>query len=234
MIEFGAYANALAAGWLLGGLGNWLADALPAWSPPPDTPAAPLVPPRLAHWAALVQPHVWRTRPRLPLLIAATMAASALAVLVIADAVAIVLAVIYAALLLTILVIDLEQRRVLNVMLGPAAVGVALCSLFAPPPTPWMALAGGLVGFAIFLAIGIVGRGAMGGGDVKLMGLVGLMVGYPAIFAAMIYGILLGGAAALFLLVTRRGTRKSTFAYAPWLALGALITVFVVLRSSLM
>lgn len=231
MINPASFALALAAGWLLGGAGNWLADALPAWSPPPATPAAPLAPPRFEHWAALVQPARWRTRPRLPLLIAATMAASALAVLVIPGVVAIAWAVCSAALLLTILVIDLEQRRVLNIMLGPAALCVILGSLLAPPPTFWMALAGGLVGLVVFLAIGLLGRGAMGGGDVKLMGLVGLMVGYPAIFAAMIYGILLGGAAALFLLITRRGTRKSSFAYAPYLAVGALITVFIVLRS---
>ncbi len=223
---------ALTAGWLLGGLGNWLADALPAWSPPPDMPASPLAPPRLLHWTALVRPAQWSERRRLPLLIAATMGVAGFAALRMPDPVALALAVLYSALLLTILVIDLEQRRVLNVMLGPAAVVVLLCSLLAPPPTFWMALAGGAVGFVAFLAIGIIGRGAMGGGDVKLMGLVGLMVGYPAIFAAMIYGVLLGGAAALFLLATRHGTRKSTFAYAPYLAVGALIAMFLILHGS--
>ena len=234
MTNAAALVFALAAGWLLGGLGNWLADALPAWSPQ-QTPgaarpvSAPLAPPQPAHWRALVTPYLWRARPRLVWLIVATMGAALLAVLLIPSPAA-WLAIVYAALLLTILVIDLEQRRVLNVMLGPAALLAVGLSLLAPPPTLWMALAGGLIGFVIFILIGLVGRGAMGGGDVKLMGLVGLMVGYPAIFAAMIYGIVLGGAAALFLLVSRKGTRKSTFAYAPYLALGALVTIFVLYR----
>jgi Flp pilus assembly protein protease CpaA len=116
-------------------------------------------------------------------------------------------------------------------MLAPAAVAALGLSLLAPPPTPWLALAGGAVGFAIFVIIGLVGRGAMGAGDVKLMGVVGLIVGYPAIFAAMIYGVLLGGAAALYLLLVKRAGRKTSFAYAPWLTLGALITLFILYRS---
>jgi len=45
--------------------------------------------------------------------------------------------------------------------------------------------------------------------------------------AALVLGVLLGGGAALVLLISKRATRKSYIAYAPYLALGALITLWL-------
>ncbi|MGL4649532.1 MAG: prepilin peptidase [Caldilineaceae bacterium] len=218
-------------GWTFGGLGNWLADALPAWRPAQDDAGAfsvapsPLARPSLVHWAALLQPSLWRARPRLPLLLLATLLVCVAASLVAQDWTALWLTWLYAAFLLTVLVIDLEHRRVLNVMLAPAALVALAASLLPGHLSPGMALLGGAIGFGFFLLLGIVGRGALGAGDVKLMGVVGLMVGYPAILTAIVAGTVLGAVVALLLLASRRATRKSTFAYAPWLALGALFAL---------
>ena len=51
----------------------------------------------------------------------------------------------------------------------------------------------------------------MGLGDVKLAGVIGLMTGYPLVVAALAIGIVLGGVAAIALLVTRRAAAR-----APW------------------
>ena len=133
----------------------------------------------------------------------------------------------YAAFLLAVLVIDIEHRRVLNVMLAPAAVVALLVSLLPGTPDPLQALLGGALGFCIFLLLGLVARGAMGAGDIKLAGVIGLIVGYPAIIIALILGIVLGGAAAAILLITRRAGRKSTMAYAPYLAVGAIVVLLM-------
>jgi len=82
---------------------------------------------------------------------------------------------------------------------------------------------GGAAGFGLFFLIAIIGRGKMGAGDVKLAGVIGLMLGFPAAITALVIGIFLGGAAAVVLLVTRRAGRKTYIAYAPYLALGALV-----------
>ena len=62
----------------------------------------------------------------------------------------------------------------------------------------------------------------MGMGDVKLAGVIGLMVGYPLVLPALLGGIILGGLAAALLLITKRATRKTAIAYAPYLCVGAL------------
>src|SRR5205823_7291497 len=59
----------------------------------------------------------------------------------------------YTAFLLTVLVIDLEQRRVLNIMLAPASLAVLLLSFGLGTPDPFHALAGGAIGFGFFLLL---------------------------------------------------------------------------------
>ncbi|MEZ4864553.1 MAG: A24 family peptidase [Caldilineaceae bacterium] len=132
----------------------------------------------------------------------------------------------YALFLLIVLVIDYEQRRVLNKLLLPVSIVVLLLSLVPGTPTPVQALLGGLTGFGLFLFLALLRRGGMGAGDVKLAGVIGLMTGYPDVMTALTIGALLGGVAALVLLVSRRAGRKATMAYAPYLALGTLITLW--------
>ncbi len=133
----------------------------------------------------------------------------------------------YSTFLLIVLVIDLEHRRVLNVMLGPAVIVAMVASLAPGLPGPRSALLGGAVGLAAFLVLAFIGRGALGSGDVKLAGVIGVMTGYPAVVPALALGVTLGGVAALTLLVTRSAGPKSYMAYAPYLAVGALVILFL-------
>jgi leader peptidase (prepilin peptidase)/N-methyltransferase len=133
----------------------------------------------------------------------------------------------YMLFLLAVTVIDLEHHRVLNVMLAPAAIVVAVISLLPGGPGLFNALLGGVVGFGIFFLLALVGRGALGMGDVKLAGVIGMMLGYPYVVTALLAGALLGGVAAFILLATRRATRKTAIAYAPYLACGAFMTIWL-------
>lgn len=224
----------LFVGWLAGGIVNWAADSLPqyraqaagAWK-------APFV---IQHYTSLlwhvprrgVCPHCGAPVPtRHPVVEGASSLLFLLIWYSFRDNLPLVGVIwLYAAFLLAVLVIDLEHRRVLNVMLAPGAVAALALSLLPVTPSPWQALLGGLVGFGIFLLIGLLGRGALGAGDVKLAGLIGLMTGYPNVIPALVLGIVLGGAAALALLISRRASRKSTMAYAPYLAVGAFLILW--------
>lgn len=197
----------MAAGWL----SNWAADSLPRESEA-DT----------GEWATGAR---WPRRTAL-LYAAMAVAFAATAWFVGPDPLRITIGWLYAAFLLTVLVIDFEQRRVLNIMVGPAAVVVLALSLLPQTPSLQSSLTGGVVGLGLFMLVYFLSRGHLGMGDVKLAGLIGLMLGYPAVINALVVGILLGAGAALFLLVTRRATRKSTMAYAPYLSLGALFTMW--------
>jgi len=132
---------------------------------------------------------------------------------------------VYAAVLLTISVIDLQHKLILNVIVYPMAILVFIIDIFVPGLGWWRALAGMGVGFVILLIPALISRSGMGEGDVKMAGLVGLMCGFPRVFAAILGGIILGGVVAIVLIATKKKSRKDGIAFGPFLALGAFITL---------
>lgn len=135
------------------------------------------------------------------------------------------LASVYLAAFLLILVIDIEHRRVPNLIVYPLALGGLLVALLSSPATLGTALLGGLAGYTLFRIIALVRPGGMGEGDVKLAGLLGILLGFPHILSALVLGILAGGVGALLLLATRRTGFRGTMAYAPYLVCGAAIVL---------
>src|SRR5438067_4062374 len=76
---------------------------------------------------------------------------------------------------------DLATRRVPNrVILPAAAAAFVLRAAFAASSLP-EALAAGAIAFAFFLLVAVLARGGMGMGDVKLAGLIGLLLGEASV-----------------------------------------------------
>ncbi len=137
-----------------------------------------------------------------------------------------------------IAVIDIEERRVLPVVLLPAALFALLEAWAAQGLASALAgvCAGALPGFAMYLGGQQYQRALskwrgiqlqevpFGGGDVMLAGLCGLVVGWPNILFALLLAVFSAGAIALLLLATGRVTVRSAMPYAPFLLGG---TVFV-------
>jgi len=137
-----------------------------------------------------------------------------------------VLVAVYGSLLIPILVIDLERHRVLNALSYPA-IGLALAGSFiAPGRSFWEMLAGGLLGFGLLLLIALVHPAGMGMGDVKLAAFIGLAVGHPQVLLALFLSFLFGGALSGGLVLARAIGRRDPIAFAPFLAAGALTTMF--------
>jgi len=127
---------------------------------------------------------------------------------------------------LAIALIDLEHRLVLNRMLAVALPFVILGNLILGTPTLIAMLLGGVAGFGFFLLLAVLAPGAMGMGDVKLAGFIGLLTGLSGVIAALFLGILAGGIAGLVVLLRNRFRRGNTLAYAPYLVLGAWLFLF--------
>lgn len=131
----------------------------------------------------------------------------------------------YTSILLLITLTDLRHRLVLNVVVYPAIPFTLLIRLLSPHPVIPSALLGGVAGLVLFLVVMLVGRGALGAGDVKLAALIGVVVGFPEVLWALALGIVAGGVGALVILITRRGGLKSYMPYAPFLCLGAMLVL---------
>lgn len=117
--------------------------------------------------------------------------------------------------------VDWRYQFIFDDSLLPLLAGGIAIALYAPGAL-WLRLlaAGGT--FVVLAALSILGRGALGGGDVKLMAVVGLWLGKEVVLA-LTTGFILGGVAAVVLLLLRRAGRKDFFAFGPFLIIGTLL-----------
>jgi len=80
---------------------------------------------------------------------------------------------------------------------------------------------------AFFLAIVLISRGKwMGVGDIKLAFLMGLILGFPNILAALFLAFLIGAIIGVGLVVSQKKTLKSEVPFGPFLVTGTFIALF--------
>ncbi|MBQ1335390.1 MAG: prepilin peptidase, partial [Selenomonadaceae bacterium] len=123
--------------------------------------------------------------------------------------------------LLLIACTDFEQYVIFDAMLLPFALAGLAAALLLGMPVPDHLLSGFLGGLA-FLVLAILTRGGIGGGDVKLIAVLGLWFGPERLLNIVLPGLLLGGLAALFLLLSKKKKRQEAFAYGPYFCLAAI------------
>jgi leader peptidase (prepilin peptidase)/N-methyltransferase len=140
--------------------------------------------------------------------------------------------------------VDPEERRRLDVywaaawgaLLGREIAGVDLATLTASGlPIAWRALsqidqvvAGCLVTGGLFFLVAWVshralGRTGLGGGDIKLAGLIGAALGAGGGLVAAFVGIVLGGVTAAVLLVSGLRRLGEYLPFGPYLAAGGIV-----------
>lgn len=121
--------------------------------------------------------------------------------------------------------IDWRYQFIFDDSLLPLLAGGALLAVYVPGPL-WLRLeaAGGT--FVVLAALAILGRGALGGGDVKMMACIALWLSDDVILALVI-GFILGGVGAVVLLLLRKAGRKDFFAFGPFLIIGTVLTWLV-------
>ena len=101
---------------------------------------------------------------------------------------------------------------------------------------------GMLVGAGIFLAITLIGglvygKEAMGFGDVKLMGALGIYFGLSNIIVITLLSFLIGAILSIVLLATKIKKMDEYIPFGPFIVLGTFISIFVpfqVIKSILM
>jgi len=138
----------------------------------------------------------------------------------------------FTAALVAIAFIDLQHKIIPDVISLPGIlIGLAFSFFPSAAISPIEALIGVVGGGGFLLLVGTVfekltGREGMGGGDVKLLAMIGAWMGWKALpfilLISSLSGAVIGGVS---LVATRQGVR-SRIPFGPFLALGALVFLF--------
>lgn len=126
--------------------------------------------------------------------------------------------------------IDLDVHRLPDRIQLPAypalVVLLAGCSLATATWAPFgRALLAGVILFVVYLILALLPGGGIGFGDVKLAGLLGMLLGWQSwthVWQATLATFLIGGVAGVALLTLRRKGARDEFAYGPAMLLGAV------------
>ncbi|MGL3200652.1 MULTISPECIES: prepilin peptidase [Curtobacterium] len=131
--------------------------------------------------------------------------------------------------------IDLDVHRLPNALVLPAypVIGVLL-AVSSALDGDWPALLRGLIGLVVlggaYLVLAVAVPGGMGLGDVKLAGVLGLVLaylGWGPLAVGAFGAFVLGGSFAIGLMVLGRAKRGSGIPFGPWMLGGAWLGVFL-------
>lgn len=123
-------------------------------------------------------------------------------------------------LLILMTITDFEQYMLFDAMTFPFAL---IGAIYAYQNSILQEnLMAGALGGGIFLVLAIISKGALGGGDVKLIFGLGMWLGAEKLLNVVLYGTILGGIAALLMILAKKKERGSYFAYGPYFTLTAI------------
>jgi leader peptidase (prepilin peptidase) / N-methyltransferase len=132
-------------------------------------------------------------------------------------------------LLVAITFIDLEHRIIPDVLsLGGLIFGLGTCWLFSEPGW-FQSVLGAIIGFSFFYALAwiyhrMTGRSGLGGGDIKLLAMLGSFLGPSGVFATILISSIFGSTIGIVwgLATGRKNMMKLSIPFGPFLVVGGL------------
>jgi len=129
-------------------------------------------------------------------------------------------------LLIIVTLIDLKTQEIPDGLIIFGLIAGLLFNLYYIKSDMLQGILGFLLGGGTFLIIAMVTQGAMGGGDIKLMAVLGLFFGWKMIILIALLSFLLGAIISLILIATKIKGRKDFIPFGPFISIAALITIF--------
>jgi leader peptidase (prepilin peptidase)/N-methyltransferase len=147
---------------------------------------------------------------------------------------------VFVAALLVISFIDLAERIVPDVVSLPGIVAGLAVSIInwyfafdshSVIPSPVSSALGVLIGGGLLLSVAwayqsLTGVEGMGGGDVKLLAMIGAFLGWPSVPIALFFASVSGSVIGLALMLKTRSDGKYAIPFAPFLCMGAVFHLF--------
>ena len=127
--------------------------------------------------------------------------------------------------LLVVTVIDLDHQIIPDRISLPGIPIAFACAVWLGRITWLESLLGAALPAALFLAIVVLSRGGMGLGDVKLIAMIGALLGWKLALLTILVGAVAGSVVGIGLMVFQGKGRKTAVPFGPFLSLGAVVSV---------
>ncbi|WP_026569804.1 A24 family peptidase [Sediminibacillus sp. JSM 1682029] len=98
--------------------------------------------------------------------------------------------------------------------------------IISPLDPWWTTIIGGFTGLVLLAAIIFASRGGMGGGDMKLFGVLGIVLGWKKVLLAFFISTVYGAVITLILLAFKRIEREKPVPFGPFIVLGSITVYF--------
>ena len=118
-----------------------------------------------------------------------------------------------------ILILDFRTKVIPDVLTLPGIAYALIVAAFMKSPPLGAAVLGMVVGGGIVFLLAVASRGAVGGGDIKLMAMLGAALGWKGALAVLAFSQLAAALVALTLLITHRARKHDLF------PIGAIISL---------
>lgn len=129
--------------------------------------------------------------------------------------------------LVIIFLTDLKEMFIPDRVIIPALIiGILIKLLLLPHQLVPSVISGFLIGLFFLILVVITKGQGMGGGDIKLGAFIGLSLGFPSGFLAIMLGFLTGAIFGILAIMRGKKGFKDTVPFGPFLVLGSLITIF--------
>lgn len=127
-----------------------------------------------------------------------------------------------------IFVYDLRYQLILDRITLPAIVLILSYNIYINPQLWWIYLFGGILGGGFFLLQYLVSRGRwIGGGDIRLGVLMGVLLGWKLLIVALFIAYVFGATVSLILIAMKKKTLASTTPFGTYLIIGTVVSYVV-------
>ena len=138
---------------------------------------------------------------------------------------------IFLAVLIVVTFIDLDHRIIPDVISLPG-IPIFFFASLANPAVTWLeSLLGIAIGGGLLFAVAwgyqaMTGRDGMGGGDIKLLAMIGAMIGWKGVVFTLFAASLIGTVIGLFAMIRAGKDMRLAIPFGPFLSAGAVLFLF--------
>lgn len=137
-----------------------------------------------------------------------------------------IVAILFISLLVIITVSDIAYMLIPDKILLSFVIPLIAMRMISTLTPWWDSILGAVIGFGLLFLIAVLSKGGMGGGDIKLFFVIGIVLGVTQTLVTLFLASFIGALVGIILLKKTKKGRKTPIPFGPSIAVAAIISYF--------